>query len=106
MDKVKLGESLLSKLIDESIINKYSQDQLIEKCFQLLSHDTYNSKILYSDDFEKFAELKYSILFLQLFEIIIMKLIPWRLGNITEQELKQLYYWINMGILIIMKKYS
>ena len=35
-----------------------------------------------------------------------MKLIPWRLGNITEQELKQLYYWINMGILIIMKKYS
>lgn len=61
-DKVKLGESLLSKLIDESIINNYSQDQLIEKCFQLLSHDTYNSKILYSDDFEKkFAELKYSI---------------------------------------------
>ena len=57
-DKVKLGESLLSKLIDESIINNYSQDQLIEKCFQLLSHDTYNSKILYSDDFEKICRIK------------------------------------------------
>ena len=45
---------------------------------------------------KKFAELKYSIFIPQLFEIIIMKLIPWRLGNITEQELKQLYYWINM----------
>lgn len=61
-DKVKLGELLLSNLIDESITNNYSQDELIEKCFQLLSHDTYNSKILNSNDFEKkFSELKYSI---------------------------------------------
>lgn len=61
-DKVKLGESLLSNLINESIKKNYSQDKLVEHCFKILSHNTFPEEIAEGNDFDKkFEYLKYSI---------------------------------------------
>ncbi|RLV95217.1 Uncharacterized protein JA1_001298 [Spathaspora sp. JA1] len=51
--KVEIGEGLLDKLIDESIDHGYSQEELVDKCFELLSYDTYDRNIIDSKDFEK-----------------------------------------------------
>ncbi|EMG48623.1 hypothetical protein G210_0771 [Candida maltosa Xu316] len=61
-DKVKLGEALLSELIDKSLAENYSQDKLVDECFKVLSHNTYPQDIADGTDFDKkFDMLKYSI---------------------------------------------
>lgn len=50
--KVDLGERMLKDLVAVSIKNHQTQDQLVEDCFKLLSHDTYDRAILKQHDFD------------------------------------------------------
>lgn len=60
--KVELGEKMLEGIVADSVKNLQTQDQLVEECFQLLSHDTYNRAIMKQHDFDvKVMELRNSI---------------------------------------------
>lgn len=60
--KVDPGEQMLEKVIDASVENNCTQDQLVEDCFKLLSHDTYERSIMKQNDFDvKVMELRNSI---------------------------------------------
>lgn len=61
-NKVSIGEKLLKHLVKEAVANKCSQDEVVEKCFELLSHDTYDREIANRNDFDaKLMELRNSV---------------------------------------------
>ncbi|KAI5948853.1 hypothetical protein KGF57_005251 [Candida theae] len=60
--KVELGERMLKELISASVESSLTQDQLVEECFKLLSHDTYDRAIMKQHDFDvKVLALRNSI---------------------------------------------
>lgn len=60
--KVALGTQMLKETIQEAIENKKSLDQLVKKCFEVLSHDTYDREIVErGSPHDKLGELKNSI---------------------------------------------
>ncbi|KAI5967698.1 hypothetical protein CANMA_002878 [Candida margitis] len=60
--KVELGEQMLKELVSRSIGTHLTQEELVEQCFYLLSHDTYNRSIMKQHDFDvKVLELRNSI---------------------------------------------
>lgn len=60
--KVAIGEDLLKDLMKEAANNCYSQEEVVEKCFELLSHDTYNREVAQTKDFDaKLMELRNSV---------------------------------------------
>lgn len=60
--KVNLGEKLLKDTIKKAVDNDFNQDQLIESCFEILSHDTYDKNIaINGSSKEAVLELRNSI---------------------------------------------
>ncbi|KAK6456579.1 NRDE protein-domain-containing protein [Scheffersomyces xylosifermentans] len=60
--KVKLGESMLHNLMKEAKQAEFSQEELVEECFRILSHDTYDKEVKKEKGFEgKLKELRNSI---------------------------------------------
>lgn len=60
--KVKIGEILLHGVVEESIKLNWSQSKLIEKCFSVLSYNTFDEKVQNSNLWhEKLIELQNSI---------------------------------------------
>ncbi|CCE86219.1 Piso0_005876 [Millerozyma farinosa CBS 7064] len=60
--KVELGKELLHETINESVEQKWSFTELIDNCFKLLSHNTYNENIASTGSPEsKLEELRNSI---------------------------------------------
>lgn len=61
--KVELGEKDLERVIGEAVSQKYSHDQLIEKCFGVLSQDTFDKEAAdgESDLNMKFRQLRQSV---------------------------------------------
>ncbi|CAK9436273.1 uncharacterized protein LODBEIA_P08310 [Lodderomyces beijingensis] len=60
--KVFLGEELVSNLMNSADLNTLSERQLVDKCFQILSNNTYSEAIRKQHDFDKkLLELRNSI---------------------------------------------
>ena len=60
--KVQLGEILLHEAISDYSKFQWNEEKLVEECFGILSHDTYDEEVKNSGDWNaKLAELKNSI---------------------------------------------
>lgn len=60
--KVKLSVENLKEVIEESIIKEYSQETFVERCFDILSRNTYSDDLRENGtNYDKFVELKNSV---------------------------------------------